>query len=170
MISQHNKTGFRNPWALAILALIIIVLAVNITFIWYSANDQRSALVERDYKTKDRKANDEILSELRAQQALAWKVSLNKPKALVINTPIAYEISVLDNAGKPVSGMLEVEAYRAADASKDFATAFKEVSPGNYQGYITFPLKGYWELHVRVARGEEKFGVDTDRFKVAETL
>jgi len=29
---------------------------------------------------------------------------------------------------------MEVEAYRAADASKDFTTTFKEVSAGGYQG------------------------------------
>jgi hypothetical protein len=79
----------------------------------------------------------------------------------------SYEISVTDRDGKPVSGALEVEAYRASDASKDFTTAFKEVAAGRYQGYITFPLKGYWELHIRVQRGEDRFGVDTEKFMVA---
>ena len=39
---------------------------------------------------------------------------------------------------------------------------------GRYQGYINFPLKGYWELHIRVQRGDDKFGVDTEKFMVAE--
>lgn len=170
MISQSNKAGLRNPWLLAMLGLIVLVLGVNGTFIWFATKDDRSSLVERDYKTKDRKANDDLLRELREQQALAWQTTIKKPKAIVMNAPTSYEISVADRDGKPVSGTMEVEAYRASDASKDFITAFKEVSPGNYQGFINFPLKGYWELRVHLKRGEDEFGVDTDRFMVAETV
>ncbi len=168
MISQDHKSGFRNPWMLGLIGLIVLVLAVNATFIWFATHN-KSMLVDREYKTKDRKTNTQILSELGAQQALAWQTTIKKPKAIVLNQPTMYEISVLDKEGKPVSGVMEVEAYRAADASKDFTTSFKEVSAGNYQGYVTFPLKGYWELHIHLKRGADEFTVDTDRFKVAES-
>jgi nitrogen fixation protein FixH len=168
MISQSNKSGLRNPWVLGMLSLIVVVIAVNITFVWFTTKKGRSELVERDYKTKDRKSNEEVLGELRTQQALAWKTEIKKPKAVVMGAPLAYEISVVDRDGKPVSGVLAVEAYRASDASKDFTTPFKEVAAGRYQGVINFPLKGYWELHIRIQRGEDKFGVSTERFMVAE--
>ncbi|MDP2143378.1 MAG: FixH family protein [Gallionella sp.] len=168
MISQDNKAALRNPWVWAVIGLIVVVLAVNITFVLYSANSSRSTLVEQDYKTKDRKANEELLEELREQQSLAWQTTIKKPKALVMNTPTSYEISVVDRDGKPVSGVMEVEAYRASDASKDFSTAFKEVAPGSYQGFINFPLKGYWELRIHLKRGEDEFRVNTDRFMVDE--
>ena len=168
MISQDNKAALRNPWVWAVIGLIVVVLAVNITFVLYSANSSRSTLVEQDYKTKDRKANEELLEELREQQSLAWQTTIKKPKALVMNTPTSYEISVVDRDGKPVSGAMEVEAYRASDASKDFSTAFKEVAPGSYQGFINFPLKGYWELRIHLKRGEDEFRVNTDRFMVDE--
>jgi nitrogen fixation protein FixH len=167
MISQSNKSGLRNPWVLGMLGLITVVLAVNITFIWFTMKEGRSELVERDYKTKDRKSNDMLLRELREQQALSWRTEIKKPQSIVVGAPTAYEIGIVDRDGKPVSGVLEVEAYRASDASKDFTTAFKEVAAGRYQGYITFPLKGYWELHIRVQRGEDHFGVDTEKFMVA---
>ncbi|HLP97911.1 MAG TPA: FixH family protein [Sideroxyarcus sp.] len=167
MISQNNKSGLRNPWVWAFLIFIAVVLVVNTTFVWFTMQKGRSELVEHDYKTKDRKSNETLLRELRGQQALAWQTEIKKPKSLVMGSPTSYEISIKDRDGKPVSGSLEVEAYRAADASQDFTTAFKEVAPGRYQGYINFPLKGYWELHIRVQRGDEKFGVNTDRFMVA---
>lgn len=170
MISQSNKTGLRNPWVWGMLALITVMLAVNATFIWFATKGTRSALVERDYKTKDRKSNEELLSELRAQHALSWQTEIKKPESVVMGTPAAYEIDIADREGKPVSGTLEVVAYRASDASKDFTTTFKEVTPGRYQGYVNFPLKGYWELHIRIERGEERFGVNTEKFMVAETL
>lgn len=167
MISQDNKAALRNPWVWGVIALIVVVLAVNITFIMYSADSRRSTLVDREYKTKDRKTNEEVLKELRAQQALGWQVSMKKPDVLVMNQPTSYEISVTDRDGKPVSGVMDVEAYRGSDDSKDFTTSFKEVSAGNYQGYISFPLKGYWELRIHIKRDGDEFGVNTDRFMVA---
>jgi nitrogen fixation protein FixH len=169
MISQDNKSGLRNPWLLGMLVIIVVVLAVNATFIWFATHNQ-SSLIDREYKTKDRKTNTQMLSELGRQQALGWKTSINKPKLLVQGQPTMYEISVNDKEGKPVSGEMEVEAYRASDASKDFITSFKEVSTGTYQGYISFPLKGYWELHIHLKRGNDDIAVDTERFMVAEAV
>jgi nitrogen fixation protein FixH len=168
LISQHHRSALRNPWVLGMLTLVIVVLLVNAAFIWLANHDQ-STLVDREYKTRDRKTGAEFLSGLGARQALAWKVSINRPKAIVRSEPTLYDISVVDSEGKPVRGELVVEAYRAADAAKDFTTRFAEVSIGNYQGLIAFPLKGYWELHIRVSRGDEIFSVQTERFMVAET-
>jgi len=166
MISQHNKKGMRNPWLLGIIVLIILVLGVNGAFIWFATHN-RSTLVDRDYSTKDRKSNAAVINELQEQKALAWKTTIKQPKSVVMDSPAGYEISVMDRAGMSVSGTLEVEAYRASDESKDFTTVFREVSPGNYQGYISFPLKGYWELRIRIKRGKDIFEVGTDRFMVA---
>lgn len=165
MISQSHKTGLRNPWLLGLLVLILLVLSVNAGFIWL-ATHQQSTLVDREYKTKDRKTNTQMLSELGRQQSLAWQTTLNKPKELLQGRPTLYQIGVVDKEGKPVSGDMEVETYRASDASRDFVTPFREVSAGNYQGYVTFPLKGYWELHVHLKRGADEYSVSTDRFKV----
>ena len=167
MISQSNRTGLRNPWVWGMLTLIVIVLSVNATFVWFATKGTRSALVERDYNTGDRKSNETLLSELGTQQALSWQTEVKKPESVVMGTPTAYEIGVKDREGKPVTGTMEVAAYRPSDASKDFNIAFKEVAPGRYQGYINFPLKGYWELHIRIQRGEDRFSVDTDKFMVA---
>ncbi|MEW5943044.1 MAG: FixH family protein [Pseudomonadota bacterium] len=167
MISQHNKSGLRNPWLLGMIGLIVLVLGVNGTFIWLSAS-HRATLVERDYNAKDRKSSEAALKEIGTQQALAWRTDIKKPVSLKVNSPAAYQISVADRDGVPVSGgTMAVEAYRAADGSKDFSTAFEEVTPGNYRGYISFPLKGYWELRVRIKRGPDEFAVNTQRFFVA---
>ena len=166
MISQENKKGLRNPWLLGMIGLIILVLGVNGTFIWLATHN-RSTLVDRDYNTRDRKSNAAVVSDLQGQKALAWKATLKQPKAVIVGSPAGYEVSVVDREGVPVDGTVEVSAYRASDESKDFSTTFSEVSPGNYQGFISFPLKGYWELRIRIKRGEDIFEVGTDRFMVA---
>jgi len=168
MISQNNKSGLRNPWVWGMLALITVVLSVNATFIWFATKGTRSALVERDYDTGDRKSGEELVKELKEQHKLSWQTEIKKPTSIVMGSPTSYEIGIKDRDGNPVSGKLEVMAYRPSNASKDFTTAFKEVAPGRYQGYINFPLKGYWELHLRVQRGQEVFNVNTDKFMVEE--
>ena len=167
MISQDSKKGLRNPWFLGMLGLIVVVLAVNATFIWFATTQNRSSLVEREYNTRDRKSGAAEVSDIQSRNALAWKTVIKQPKTILMNSPATYEIGVTDRAGAPVSGTMEVAAYRAADESKDFTTVFKEVSAGNYQGAISFPLKGYWELRIRIKRGEDGFEVGTDRFPVA---
>jgi nitrogen fixation protein FixH len=169
LISQEQKSGTRNPWFIGILALIAVVLSVNATFIWLSTQN-RSSLVDRDYKGKDRKTGAAFLDELGTRQALAWKTVINRPDKVVKGVPTEFLIQVFDRDGNPVRGEVTVEAYRAADANQDFATRFKEVSVGSYQELISFPLKGYWELHVRVVRGEDIFTAHTDRFMVAESF
>lgn len=165
MISQENKNGLRNPWLLGMMALIIVVLGVNGTFIWLASHN-RSTLVDRDYSTKDRKSNAAVLTDLQEQKALAWKATIRQPKAVVMGSPAEYEISVVDRDGVPVDGAVEVAAYRASDESKDFSTIFREVSSGNYQGYVSFPLKGYWELRIHIKRGKDTFEVGTGKFMV----
>lgn len=166
MISQHNKKGIRNPWLLGMVALIALVLGVNGAFIWLATHN-RSTLVDRDYNTRDRKSNAALVNELQEQKTLAWKTAIKQPRSVVMGSPAGYEISVADREGLSVSGTMEVKAYRAADESRDFTTAFREVSAGNYQGYINFPLKGYWELRIRIKRGEDIFEIGTGRFMVA---
>lgn len=168
MISQNNKKSWRNPWFIGMIGVISTALLVNSALIWLSLH-HRSALVERDYSTKNRKTDTETIKSIEAQNALAWKISVKQPKSVALATPAAYTIGVIDRQGAPVSGEMEVLAYRAADATKDFVAPFKETSPGNYQGYISFPLKGYWELRIRIKRGADIFEVGTDRFMVAAT-
>lgn len=166
MISQENKNGLRNPWLLGMIGAIVLVLGVNSIFIWFAAHN-RSTLVDRDYSTKDRKTNAAVLNDLQDQKALAWKTTIKQPKSIVMGSPTGYEINVVDRDGVPVNGTVEVAAYRASDESKDFSTTFREVSPGNYQGFLSFPLKGYWELRIRIKRGKDIFEVSTDKFMVA---
>lgn len=166
MISQDNKNGLSNPWLLGMIGAIIIVFTVNGIFIWLAVHN-RSTLVDRDYSTKDRKSNAAVVNALQEQKALAWKTTIKQPKSIVMGSPAGYEISVVDREGVPVNGTVEVEAYRASDESKDFTTSFREVSPGNYHGYISFPLKGYWELRIRVKREKEIFEVVTDKLLVS---
>jgi len=167
MLSQKNKESWRNPWFLGMLCVVVTAILVNSVLIWYALHG-RSTLVDREYSTKDRKSDAETIDDIRAQNALAWKITVKLPKMIVLATPASYEFDVTDRLGAPVSGEMEVVAYRPSDADKDFSIPFTQISSGKYQGYISFPLKGYWELRIRVKRGKDVFETESNRFSVAE--
>lgn len=168
MLSQNNKKSWRNPWFIGMMGVVVTALLVNSVLIWYALHG-RSTLVDHEYSTKDRKSDTETIDDIQAQNALAWKITVKLPKMVVLATPASYEINVVDRLGAPVNGEMEVVAYRPSDADKDFAVPFREVSSGKYQGYISFPLKGYWELRIRVKRGQDVFETESNRFLVTET-
>lgn len=165
MLSQENKKSWRNPWFVGMMGVVVTALLVNSVLIWYALH-HRSTLVDHEYSTRDRKSDTETIDEIQAQNALAWKITIKLPKMVMLATPAAYEIDVADRQGAPVSGEMEVVAYRASDADKDFAIRFREVSSGKYQGYISFPLKGFWELRIRVKRGKDVFETESNKFSV----
>lgn len=168
MISQNNKKGWHNPWVFGLLGLIFSGVAVNGLFLWNALSEERSTLVDREYSTKNRKTGAEVVKEIEEQNALGWKATLKQPISVPLNVPTAYQISIVDRDGHPVSGKVEVSAYRASDASKDFTVPFKESTTGSYQGMMSFPLKGYWKLRVRVVREKEVFEIEGSRFSVKD--
>jgi nitrogen fixation protein FixH len=148
---------------------VCTAILVNSLLIWYAMH-HRSTLVDHEYSSKDRKSDQETVDDIQAHNALAWKTTVKLPKVVLLASPATFEIAVADRMGIPVSGNMEVIAYRPSDAQKDFAVPFKEVSTGNYQGFISFPLKGYWELRIHVKRGKEDFEVESNKLLVAEKL
>lgn len=167
MLSQKNKQNWRNPWFVGIIGVVVTAVLVNTLLIW-KAYHNGSTLVDHEYSTKDRKSDTETIDDIQAQNALAWRVTISQPKKIVLASPSSFEIDVVDRQGVPVSGKMEVVAYRSADAEKDFAVPFTETSTGKYQGYISFPLKGFWELRIRVKRANDVFEVASSKLSVAQ--
>ena len=167
MLSQKNKQNWRNPWFVGLIGIVVTAVLVNSILIW-KAYHSSSTLVDHEYSTKDRKSDTETIDDIQAQNTLAWKVTIKQPKKIVLASPASFEIEVVDRQGEPVSGKMEVVAYRSADAEKDFTVAFTETSSGKYQGYVSFPLKGFWELRIRVKRANDVFEVGSNKLSVAQ--
>lgn len=164
--SQRNAFGLRNPWLLGVLALIVLVFIVNGVFIWLSVQS-RPALVDAIGDNPVRKGRDIIRRELEAHQSIGWQLTVQPPSNHVVAEPAHYRVTVKDRAGRVVTGArMTVTAYRAADAAQDFAVPFAEAAPGEYAGELIFPLKGYWELHFKLALGEMRYSVTGDRLWV----
>ncbi len=168
MISQYSKKGWRNPWVFGLIGLVLSGVLINGVFLWNALGEDRSTLVDREYSTKNRKTGAEVVKEIETQNTLAWKTTIKQPKSVPLGETVGYEMTVLDRQGVPVSGRVEVTAYRASDATQDFTVPFKETTAGNYQGAMRFPLKGYWKLRIRVVRNEEVFETESAKFSVKD--
>ena len=65
---------------------------------------------------------------------------------------------MVDKAGLPLTAAnVKIMAYRPSDASADFTVQLAEIDAGIYEGYMTYPLKGIWEITTAVVRDDNKY-------------
>lgn len=156
-ISQDNPKAFKNPWFLGWMALLVIVLAVNIGFISL-AFVTNPGLVDKNYYENSQDYEENLVKYREARNALGWTYQTDFPSNPVVNTKEMHRLTVVDKAGLPLTAAnITVKAYRPSDASADFTATLNEVGAGIYEQYVTFPLKGIWEITYSIKRGEDVY-------------
>jgi len=156
-LSQKNPKALKNPWVLGWLALVAVVLAVNIGFISL-AFITNPGLVDKDYYEKAEDYEENLVKYRNARAALGWSYQATFPNNPILNKQSLYRLSVVDKAGLPLkSANIKLVAYRPSDASADFEVTFNEIGTGIYEGNITYPLKGIWEITAVIELGDDKF-------------
>lgn len=158
-ISQNNKQGLRNPWLLGILALLLFVIAVNAGFIMMAMRSN-PGLVDEKYYERGRDHEQNVLKEIAARNALGLEARLNIPEHVVMTQTAPFYFTAIDKSGLPFTGAeIHLTAYRPADASADFTVVMHDKGDGRYQADISFPLKGTWDVIVKVKRGDDNYEV-----------
>ena len=155
--SQDNPKALKNPWVLGWLALVVIVLVVNIGFISL-AFITNPGLVDKNYYEKAEDYEENLVKYRTARAALGWNYQAAFPANPVINTKTLYRLSMVDKTGLPLTAAnIKIAAYRPSDASADFEISLLEVDAGIYEGYITYPLKGIWEITAKIERNGDTY-------------
>jgi len=150
--SQDNPKALKNPWVLGWLALVIIVLAVNIGFISL-AFITNPGLVDKNYYENAEDYEQNLVKYRTARASLGWNYQADFPGNPIINQKSLYRLTVVDKAGLPLTdAKINIMAYRPSDASADFEVSLSEVDAGIYEGEITYPLKGIWEITTNIER------------------
>lgn len=168
IISQSNKSAFRNPWVIGWIALVVIVLAVNVTFVTLAVTTN-PGLVDKDYYEKGRNFENNVQKQIAARNALGWTGRLDISKEMGRNQPSPVRFSIVDDKGMPMSGLkVALINYRPSDANADFTSEMKEFSPGQYETTVSYPLKGLWEVTLRVNHQDQQFDMVTRRINIAE--
>ena len=156
-VSQDNPKALKNPWVLGWLALLGVVLAVNIGFISL-AFITNPGLVDKDYYENAEDYEENLVKYRTARAALGWTYQADYPNNPILNEKTLYRLSVVNKTGLPLTAAsIKFIAYRPSDASADFEVSFSEIGAGIYEGDITFPLKGIWEITTVIEHEADKF-------------
>ncbi len=157
LFSQDNPRATKNPWFYGVIGLIVVVVTVNIIFI-SMAFITNPGLVDKNYYEKGQDYEKNMAKYRAARSALGWNYQTDFPVNPLINKRELYRITVVDKVGQPLTAAnISVLAYRPSDASADFTAEFSEIGAGIYEGHITYPLKGIWEITVDIKHGEDKY-------------
>jgi len=167
-ISQDNKQAWRNPWVLGMVGLILLVIAVNVGFITMAMRTN-PGLVDNKYYDHGRDLERNALKKIAARNALGLEANFETPEHIVISRPAPFRFTAVDKRGLPFTNAeVTIVAYRPADAAADFIVQMQDNTQGRYQADMVFPLKGTWDLIIKVKRGEDSIEL-THRISVHQT-
>lgn len=156
-ISQSSRRALRNPWVIGWLAIVVVVVGVNIVMITLAVVTN-PGLVSEDYYERGRYNERHYIQRVAERDALGWTANLDTPHSAHVGATQTYRITVVDKVGMPLrDASVELNAFRPADAKADFKVAMHEVTPGQYEAAVEFPLKGVWDLIVTIKQGDKDF-------------
>lgn len=154
-ISQSSNVAFRNPWVLAAIGFILVVVTVNIIFIT-SAISTNPGLVDKNYYEKGRNFEDSVQQRRDMVNRLNWDMRIQTPDEIVMHRPTTIYLNVADRSGLPLQeARAQLHAYRPSDANADFIVEMSPYAPGIFSAEVVFGLQGIWDLKVAAYQGED---------------
>lgn len=178
MISQNNKQGWRNPWLLALIVIILIALANNGRMLWDAAH-HRPRMLDETYNVKSHKEEAKWVQQQAERTTLGWQAALRSPQRLkndslatpeaarfiLVGSPAEFQLELSDKDGKPLSGaQVTLAAQWPGGQADDFSGALREVSAGRYAGNLTFPRTGNWDLAIKAQQDGRLFTLEQKVF------
>ncbi len=179
MFSQKNKNGWRNPWALVFLALVLSGVLVNIRLVWnVITNPVR--LLDDDYNVKKHNQYDAKWVQQQAERStLGWQARLHSPQQLqndpmatksstrfiLTTNPVQFKFELNDRDGKPLpGGKVTINAQWPGGPSHDFIGTLYETGSGQYEGSMNFPRAGNWDLLIKAQHNDSQFSMEQKVF------
>ena len=156
--AQPGKTSnspWRSPWVLAWIGLILVVLAVNFTFV-YLAISTNPGLVSDDFYDRGQHYEQTLASRLARDPG--WTLRTDIPDDLKPGESATVRVILVDKAGQPVTpDQVTFFAYRPSDKNRDFSVPMLEEGKGRYAARVSFPLFGAWDGLVAVRQGADEY-------------
>ncbi|GER05102.1 hypothetical protein JCM17846_27840 [Iodidimonas nitroreducens] len=129
-----------------------LILGANIIMMVFAAMSY-DGVQEEDAYRKGRDYND-VLAAAAAQNALGWQVEFDqKMGGMVLQRQVFARF--LDDRGQPLDD-LDVRAtfFSPIEEEHDTGLGLANLGAGRYEGMITVPRAGRWELRISAVRGD----------------
>ena len=179
MISQNNKQGWRNPWVLGLLLVVLSGVLINARMLWNVMHHQ-TRLLDENYSVKGHNQYDAKWVQQQAERStLGWQAKLHSPQRLpndslaiesaarfiLVANPAQLKFELNDQAGKPVQGGdVLINAQWPGDPKFDTSMTLHESAPGLYEGSMNFPRPGNWDVLIKVTQTERIFEMEQKVF------
>lgn len=179
MISQKNKQGWRNPWVLGLVAVVIAGVLINARMLW-NVLHHPTRLLDENYSVKGHNQYDAKWVQQQAERStLGWQAKLHSPSRLpndsmategaarfiLIANPAVLKFELIDRDGKPVQGgQVDFTAQWPGDPNFDTTMKMHETGSGLYEGSMNFPRPGNWDVLIKVVANERIFEMEQKIF------
>jgi nitrogen fixation protein FixH len=178
MFSQKHK-GWRNPWVLGLLVIVLAGVLINGRFLW-NVLHHPTRLLDDNYSVKAHNQYDAKWVQQQAERStLGWQARLHSPQQLendsmatpsslrfvVLASPALFKLELKDREGKPVhGGQVSIEAQWPGDPTFDFKGTLNEIEPGMYAGDMKFSRAGNWDLLISAQLEGQQFAMEQKVF------
>ncbi len=179
MISQKNKQGWRNPWLIGLLTIVIAGVLINARMLW-NVLHHPTRLLDENYSVKAHNQYDAKWVQQQAERStLGWHAELDSPQRIpndsmampsaqryMLNaSPALMRIELRSKEGLPIAGAkVLIAAQWPGDPNFDFNTAFNEISAGNYAADVKFSRAGNWDMLISAQRENLQFSMEQKVF------
>jgi nitrogen fixation protein FixH len=125
------------------IAAMLVVIAVNVRFIYIAVSTFPGAASNDDFDTSNR--YDAILKAAAAQDALGWTEAASAQGLTAV-------VDLTGPDHRPLTGAaLTANAERPLGSDTFTALAFTQAAPGHYVATSALPMPGQWDLKLQVA-------------------
>jgi len=151
---ERSLSAWRSPWVIGWIAMVVIVLGVNLTMVYFAIMSN-PGLVSENYYERGEHYERTLVSKLLHEPS--WLMKEDIPKDIKAGEQRFVRFFVVDSAGRPVDAeRVTFHAYRPSDAKQDFSAPMREEGKGRYVAEVQFPLYGVWDTLFSVtANGAE---------------
>ncbi len=179
MILQKNKQGWRNPWVLALAAIVLSSVLINGYLLWNVIKNP-VRLLDDNYSVKDHNKYDAKWVQQQAERTtLGWQAKLHSPQQLqydnqalqsamrfiLIASPVQIQLELNDRDGKPVQGgQVVINAQWPENPAYDFSGTLHETASGHYEGSLEFPRAGNWDMLIKAQKNDRPFEMEQKIF------
>jgi len=179
MFSQKNKQGWRNPWVLGLLVVVLSGVLINARMLW-NVLHHPTRLLDDNYSVKAHNQYDAKWVQQQAERStLGWQARLHSPQRLqndsqatpsaerfiLLASPAEMKFELNDRDGKPIQGgQVVINAQWPGDPAFDFKGVLYEAAPGRYEGSLKFPRAGNWDLLIRAQHDDRQFDMEQKVF------